>query len=153
MTMQTVTITVLPTTAPRGVRVVVAGDLDIATTEQLHTELDAVLTHRPVEADLSAVTFFSCATAQLLGDIQLRAPGSLTFIGAGRPIRRLLEIMGLQALLGTVAAAWAAHRCRAGHSKVAGSAACRPPDMQRCDALVFSRRGGAGGWPGGGPAR
>jgi hypothetical protein len=48
MTMQTVAITVLPTTAPRGVRVVVAGDLDIATTEQLHTELDAVLTHRPV---------------------------------------------------------------------------------------------------------
>jgi anti-anti-sigma regulatory factor len=103
--MHRVSITVVPMTAPRGVRVVVVGELDIATIARLRTELDAVLPHHPVEVDLSAVTFFSCSAAQTLGDIQLHAPGSLTIIGAGRPIRRLLEIMKLQALLGTAAAA------------------------------------------------
>ncbi|WP_169789887.1 STAS domain-containing protein [Actinoplanes subtropicus] len=49
-------------------RIIVSGELDIATIAGLQAELDALLTHHPVsvEVDLSAVTFFSCAAAQTL---------------------------------------------------------------------------------------
>jgi anti-anti-sigma factor len=101
--MHQVDITILPSGAGPGVRVVVTGELDIATIGRLHAELDAVLGRRPVQVDVSAVTFFSCAAAQMLRDIHQRAPGSLTVVGAGQPVRRLLEIMRLQPLLGTAA--------------------------------------------------
>jgi anti-anti-sigma regulatory factor len=83
----------------RGVRVVVAGDLDISTTGRLDQELDAVLARWPVQVqvDLSAVTFFSFAAAQMLSGVRDRATGPLTLVGATRPARRLLEIMQLMA--------------------------------------------------------
>jgi anti-anti-sigma factor len=105
--MSQVDITVLSAAAGCGVRVVVAGDLDMVTIGGLHAALDAVLAHRPaqVQVDVSAVTFFSCAAAHMLHDLYRCAPGQLALIGAGRPVRRLLEIMQLQPLLGTTALA------------------------------------------------
>jgi anti-anti-sigma factor len=100
-------ITILPSDAAGQVRVVVAGDRDLATTGRLHAELDAVLAHRPalVEVDLSAVTFFSCAAAHVLCVAHQDAGGQLNVIGAGRPVQRLLRIMQLQPLLPPSAAA------------------------------------------------
>jgi len=94
-----------PAIGERSVRIVVTGELDLATLAELRSELDAVLSRRPIliEVDLSAVTFFSCAAAQALRDAQLRAPEALIVVGAGRPIRRLLQIMRLQPLLAPAA--------------------------------------------------
>ena len=83
----------------------VAGDVDITAVGRLQAELDAALARSPVLIDVSAVTFFSCAAGHILRDIQHSAPGSLTVVGAGRPVRRLLEIMHLDPLLTTGALA------------------------------------------------
>ena len=105
--MSQVDITVLPAARGCGVRVVVAGELDIVTIGRLHAALDAVLAHCPaqVQIDMSAVTFFSCAAAHMLRDLHQHAPGPLTITGANRPVRRLLKIMQLQPLLSAVALA------------------------------------------------
>jgi anti-anti-sigma regulatory factor len=60
VSMQQMTVTVLPSATNREVRVVVAGELDIATSGRLNAELDAVLARRPahIQVDLSSVTFF-----------------------------------------------------------------------------------------------
>lgn len=94
-------IMVLPATVDRRARLRVSGELDIASIAGLQAHIDAVLTRHPapLEVDLSAVTFFSCAAAQALRRAHLRAPGSLTVTGATPPVRRLLEIMQLQPLL------------------------------------------------------
>jgi anti-anti-sigma factor len=95
-------ITILPPVAGHGVYMVVAGELDFATAGHLTAELDAVLGRRPdqVQVDLSAVTFLSCAAARVLRDAHQRATGPVTLVGVTRPVRRLLEIMQLQSLLG-----------------------------------------------------
>jgi anti-anti-sigma factor len=84
--------------------VIAAGDVDLDTAPLLHAALiTAVDRHRRVRCDLSGVTFFSAAgvSALLAGRRRAGENGSrLEVRGAHGITRRVLEITGLETLLG-----------------------------------------------------
>ena len=84
-----------------GVRMVVSGELDMATDAALRDAL-AAATSRPVDLDLSGVSFMGCTTLRVL----LRAAaaraglgGGVSICNASDAVRRLLDIAGMDRLL------------------------------------------------------
>lgn len=89
------TVTTVPDRSAAGVlRVAVAGDIDAATAPALRTALDDATAGRPValEVDVAAVTHFSLAGLRVFEDVQRRLGGTLVLLGAGRAVRRLLDL-------------------------------------------------------------
>ena len=83
----------------------VAGELDIATAPELERAVDAGLDGRSGEfrLDLGGLTFVDSSGAQALLHAQnaVESRGRrLMLVGARRPVRRALEVMGLCGVLG-----------------------------------------------------
>lgn len=84
-----------------GVRMVVSGELDMATDATLRDAL-AAATARRVDLDLSAVSFIGCATLKvLLNAAATRAElgGGVSICDASEVVQRLLDIAGMDRLL------------------------------------------------------
>lgn len=87
---------------PRGVRVVVSGDLDVISVGDFRGALaDATDIGGRVEIDLSDVTF---ADSQLLHALATAVgsagPGRhFEIVGASAPVRRLLDLTGFEAVI------------------------------------------------------
>ena len=107
MSTQQMNVEVMRPVVGQTTRVRVTGELDLSTINQLRDELTALLAQQPgpVEVDLSAVTFFSCAAAQMLWSTHRHATNPLTIVGAARAVKRLLHIMELLPLLTPTASA------------------------------------------------
>lgn len=82
-------------------RVVVEGELDMATSERLASVLESVLADSSspvVRLEFGGVTFMdSSGLAALLQAVE--AGREVVLCGAGEPIRRVLEATGLEAVI------------------------------------------------------
>ena len=89
-------------------RLAVGGDVDMGSAPALQAALCWALADSPsrLEVNLGAVTYFSSAGLQVLLAARHHAGDTLPVVGAGRPVRRLLEILQLQ----PAHAGWAATR-------------------------------------------
>lgn len=86
------------------VRVVAAGDLDLATAPQLRAEIDGLLEvgWLDVTVDLREATFADTAAVHVLLDADRRVrelDGALTVLVEQGPVARLLSITGTDRLL------------------------------------------------------
>ena len=85
-----------------GVRMVVSGELDIATDGALREAL-AAATPRRVDLDLSAISFMGCTTLKVLVDAAMRRTErgeSLSIGAASDVVRRLVDKAGIGHILG-----------------------------------------------------
>lgn len=84
-------------------RVIVAGEVDLATAGALEHATRDALAAGPVTVDLSAVTFMDSAGLRTLGDLARAAQadgGGLRIAdGFQRPVARLLDVTGMRAAL------------------------------------------------------
>ena len=100
--------TILTSGDTTGVRrLVVGGDVDMDSAPALRTALRQALADHPrrLDVDLGAVTYFSSAGLQVLLAAAQHAGDTLRVVGAGPPVRRLLEVLQLQPTLVDWAAA------------------------------------------------
>jgi anti-anti-sigma factor len=84
-----------------GVRMVVSGELDIATDAALRDAL-AASTSRHVDLDLSGVSFIGCTTLRVLlqaAAARAEQGGGVSICDASDSVRRLLDIAGMDRLL------------------------------------------------------
>jgi anti-sigma B factor antagonist len=99
-------IVVTASTRPAGpstvLRLTVAGEIDHSTAPTLREALAQAIADdsRRLELDLTDVTFFSCAGVTALFGAHRAAGGRLELIGAGRQVRRLLQLLALDTVLG-----------------------------------------------------
>jgi anti-anti-sigma factor len=79
-----------------GVRVEVAGDIDVTTVEILRDSLDRAAAERPtrLEVDLSGVTFVGSAGIGVLAAVR-HSMGAQILVGANDQIRRILTKFGV----------------------------------------------------------
>ena len=79
-------------------RLAVRGDVDMDSAPALRTVLRRALADHPrrLDVDMGAVTYFSSAGLQVLLAAGQNAGDTLRVVGAGRPVRRLLEVLQLQ---------------------------------------------------------
>jgi anti-sigma B factor antagonist len=89
---------------PAGRTLVVRGELDLATTDDLRQELHAVIaeSHSPAYVDLSGVTFFDSSSIAVLIDARRLAPShdsELIIVSPSRACRRVLDVLGLEDVL------------------------------------------------------
>ncbi|MEV6930881.1 STAS domain-containing protein [Dactylosporangium sp. NPDC051485] len=92
------TVMTIPAQATGGVpRVAVAGDVDVSTAPALRAALEHATTGHPasIEVDVAGVTHFSLAGLRVLDDVRRGFGGTLVLLDAGRPVRRILEVLGL----------------------------------------------------------
>ena len=82
-------------------RLTVSDDVDMDSAPALQAALCRALTASPrvVEVDLGAVTYFSSAGLQVLLTVWQQAGDTVRIVGAGHPVRRLLEVLQLQPVL------------------------------------------------------
>jgi anti-sigma B factor antagonist len=83
-----------------GRTLVVRGDLDLATVDDLRHQLDAVIaeSHSPAYVDLSGVTFFDSSSIAVLVEAHRLAPsrgGELVIVSPSPACRRVFDILGL----------------------------------------------------------
>lgn len=113
------------------VLVTVSGEIDIATAGQLRARLaGAVGGGQQVIVDLSRVSFIDAAGAGILAGAAARAAargGSLRLAAAGRQVRRVLVLTGLDRSI-PLAATVAEARAWLGSGPARGQAAPRPAD-------------------------
>lgn len=88
----------------RGATVDVSGELDLYSGRQLLEYAFAVMRKHgsPLAIDLADVSFMDCGGVDVLLAIRCRARllgGYLTVVSASAPVRRVLEIIGMDALL------------------------------------------------------
>jgi len=83
-----------------AIRMVVSGELDIATDPALRNALAAAMPRR-VDLDLSGISFMGCTTLTvLLQAAQDRAErGGVSICQASGPVRRLVDIAGVDIAL------------------------------------------------------
>ena len=84
-----------------GVRMVVSGELDMATDAALRDAL-AAATARRVDLDLSGVSFIGCTTLKVLlqaAATRAEQGGGVSICDASDVVRRLLDIAGMDRLL------------------------------------------------------
>ena len=84
-----------------GVRMVVSGELDMATDAALRASL-AAATSRRVDLDLSGVSFIGCTTLRVLlhaAATRAELGGCISICDASDAVRRLLDIAGMDRLL------------------------------------------------------
>ncbi|MFC4997098.1 STAS domain-containing protein [Dactylosporangium cerinum] len=88
-------------------RVTVAGEIDDSTAPALQEALARAIgdDSSRLELDLTDVTFFSCAGLTALVGARHAAGSRLDLIGAGRQVRRVLQILNLDAAFGPDTAA------------------------------------------------
>ncbi len=92
------TVVTVPAQSTGGVlRVAVAGDVDVATAPALRAALEHATTRKPawIEVDVAGVTHFSLAGLRALDDVRRHFGGTLVLLDAGRPVRRILDVLGL----------------------------------------------------------
>jgi anti-anti-sigma factor len=79
-----------------GVRVEVAGDIDVTTVDILRDSLHRAAAERPtrLEVDLSGVTFVGSAGIGVLAAVR-QSVGALILVGANDQIRRILTKFGV----------------------------------------------------------
>jgi anti-anti-sigma factor len=84
-----------------GIRVEVAGDIDVVSVEILRDSLERAAAERParLEVDLSGVTFLGGAGIGALAAAR-RAVGDLVVIGANDQVRRILTRFGVVSRVG-----------------------------------------------------
>lgn len=87
-----------------GRTLVVRGDLDLATADDLRRELHAVIaeSHSPAYVDLSGVTFFDSSSIAVLIDARRLAPAhrsELIIVSPSQACRRVFDILGLEDVL------------------------------------------------------
>jgi anti-anti-sigma factor len=97
------------------VHLTVRGELDIATAPLLAAHLTAARedARSSIAIDLEDVTFLdSCGLAVLLGAVRRanREGASVVIVSASSAVWRMLQLCGLETLLGSHAAAHAPHR-------------------------------------------
>jgi anti-sigma B factor antagonist len=100
------TFTVRPCTDPHGTLVAVAGDVDLATADDLQRTLSAVVSieQRTLVVDLAAVDFFDCSGLRVLSRMQraMNEQGGRLEVTSARPlVARLLALSELDHLLPT----------------------------------------------------
>jgi len=92
-----------------GTTLTIVGELDIARLDALRRAVQAVLAggHRQLVIDLSATSFIDCAALHELLEavrpLHDQADAAVVFAGAAGAPRRLLEVLGFDAVIGTVA--------------------------------------------------
>lgn len=93
--------------ASKVLRVTVAGDVDDSTAATLRQILASAVTIDVgrLELDLTGVTFFSCAGLTALIGARHAAAGRLELVGAGQPVRRVLQLLHLDGAFGPDVAA------------------------------------------------
>ena len=89
---------------PVGTVVAVTGELDLLSAPELRTALDALLpaNARHIAIDLTRATFMDSAGVHALLDASHRAGGHLAVICAKRPVRQVIELLGLTERLNLV---------------------------------------------------
>ncbi|WP_229068776.1 STAS domain-containing protein [Actinoplanes sp. DH11] len=90
---------------PDRIRVLVAGDIDYHTAPALQQELMMAAADHPglrLEADLDAVTFFSCAGITVLLIAKHQLTDRFVVIAAGPSVARLLRHCGIRELYDTI---------------------------------------------------
>lgn len=91
-----------------GATLAIAGDLDMAGLAALRHALRHALRegHRHLVFDLSDTTFLDCAALeevlQVVRPLQDDASAAVVFAAAGGTVRRLLQILHFEAVIGTV---------------------------------------------------
>lgn len=98
------TYTVRPSTDPHGTLVAVAGDVDLATADDLQRTLSAIVSieERTLVVDLGAVDFFDCTGLRVLSCMQramAEQGGRLEVASANPLVARLLVLSELDHLL------------------------------------------------------
>jgi anti-anti-sigma factor len=106
--------------ANEGTTMTIAGELDIAGLAALRRAVEEALGagHRHLVVDLSAATFLDCAALtellQAVRPLRHEADAAVVFAGPTGPVRRLLQILQFDAIIGTVEspeiAIWACRR-------------------------------------------
>lgn len=84
------------------------GEQDSAAVDELRSQLDRAAGLDPlglVEVDLAAVTFMSCGPLHVLVQAKILLDTRLRLTAVSRPVRRLLDLTGLDGVLGPVPAA------------------------------------------------
>jgi anti-sigma B factor antagonist len=101
--MEITTVTVTGPAAPKLRRVTVAGEIDDSTAPALREALARAVGNDSgrLELDLTDVTFFSCAGLTALLGARHAAGSRLELIGAGRQVRRVLQLLHLDAAFGS----------------------------------------------------
>jgi anti-sigma B factor antagonist len=89
---------------PRSCRIALAGEVDGTSAPEMREALDqlAAAPPRAVTVDLAQTTFFDANGARFLfalHDVVAASGGHLTVVGAGGPIRRVLEFTRLDRVL------------------------------------------------------
>jgi anti-anti-sigma factor len=84
-------------------RLAAAGEIDASNADHFSRQLAAAIAdHRELGLDLSEVSFLESSGLRAIlqaSSAARRDGGSLLVVAASRPVRRVLEIMGLTALL------------------------------------------------------
>jgi anti-sigma B factor antagonist len=88
-----------------GARLVVAGEVDTSSVDEFRAGLDAVLDHHSamLTVDLAGVSFLDSRGISALVDAYHRAADNaagLRVINCQSPVRRVLDVTGILALLG-----------------------------------------------------
>lgn len=95
-------ISVLRSTGVPGWRVVVRGEVDIASSPVLRRQLERLDDDEPVVVDLSEMTFIDSsglgALVELLERRRTKGGGTVTLHGMQEPVRRVFDITGLTEL-------------------------------------------------------